>query len=197
MTRFLTVALGFGMALVPAMGQAQAPKLNRLLPVAAAPGQTVDITLQGENLAQPSGLWTNLPAVVELAGGGPKNGTEPGTVTYRFKLPAEAAAGASTASALATGKGISNLRLLAVDDLPTVRKADGNSTSRKAQDVQLPAGIEGRVDAESYDYYKFHAEAGQRLSFEVLARRLGSPLDPVTGAIARQPGTRAGLQRRR
>ena len=164
---------------MPGFGQAQAPKLNRLLPVAAAPGQTVDITLLGENLARPYGLWTSLPAAVEMAGGGQKNGTEPGTVTYRFKLPAETPLGVYGVR-LATDKGISNLRLLAVDDLPTVREADGNSTSRKAQEVQLPAGIEGRVDAESYDYYKFHAEAGQRLSFEVMARRLGSPLDPVS-----------------
>ena len=178
MRPFCTATLAICLAILPGIGQAQAPKLNRLLPVATAPGQAVDITLLGENLAQPSGLWTNLPAAVEMAGGGPKNGTEPGTVTYRFKLSAETPLGIFGVR-LATGKGISNLRLLVVDDLPTVREGEGNSTKSKAQDVQLPAGIEGRVDAEGYDYYKFHAEAGQRLSFEVLARRLGSPLDPV------------------
>jgi hypothetical protein len=178
MSRFIAALLMVIAALAPSVAPADPPKLSRLVPVAAAPGQTVEITLLGSNLAEPTGLWTNLPAVVEMAGGGPKNGKEPSTVTYRFKLPAQVPLGVYGVR-LANGKGISNLRLLAVDDLPTVREADGNSTAKKAQEVQLPCGIEGRVEAESYDYYKFHADAGQRLSFEVLARRLGSSLDPV------------------
>ena len=45
--------------------------------------------------------------------------------------------------------------------------------------MKLPAAIEGRGDTESYDYYKFNAEADQHVSVEALARRLGSSLDPV------------------
>ena len=36
----------------------------------------------------------------------------------------------------------------------------------------------GRVSAESSEFFKFTVTAGQRLSFEVLGRRLGSALDP-------------------
>src|SRR5690606_2704846 len=36
----------------------------------------------------------------------------------------------------------------------------------------------GRADAETTDYFKVKVKAGQRLSFEVLGRRLGSAFDP-------------------
>src|SRR5262249_40390433 len=36
----------------------------------------------------------------------------------------------------------------------------------------------GRADAEANDYFKINVKSGQRLTFEVLGRRLGSALDP-------------------
>src|SRR6185437_1218663 len=154
MKRFITAVLTINWSLWATICPADPPRLQRLLPVAVAPGQTVDVTLHGSNLADPTALWSNLPAAIELGGGGAKNGKEPTSVTYRFKLPAETAPGIYGVR-LATAKGISNLRLIAVDDLPTVLEAGGNSTAKKTQEVRLPAGIEGRVDQESYDFYKF------------------------------------------
>jgi hypothetical protein len=43
----------------------------------------------------------------------------------------------------------------------------------------LPIAVDGTVASVGRHYFKFKAAAGQSLSFEVLARRLGSPLDPV------------------
>ena len=132
--------------------------------------------LTGEALAQPTGLWTNLPGNIKLAPDVEQNGTLPGSVTYCLELPADTAPGVY-AIRLATGQGISNVRLLVVDDLPTVLEASDNVSVAKAQQLQLPVAVEGAAKAESRQYYKFHAEPGQRLSVEVLARRFGSPLD--------------------
>ena len=41
-----------------------------------------------------------------------------------------------------------------------------------------PCVVIGQVSAESSEFFKFTVAAGQRLSFEVLGRRLGSALDP-------------------
>lgn len=53
-----------------------------------------------------------------------------------------------------------------------------NSTSDKAVAVSLPAGINGRMEAESdVDYYAFEAKKGEAFTFEIHARRRGSSLD--------------------
>ena len=73
---------------------------------------------------------------------------------------------------------MSSLKLIAVDDLPsTPQKA--NATIDQAQPLSLPIAVDGQVASLARNYYKFAAEAGQRVSFEVLARRMGSALDPL------------------
>ena len=67
-----------------------------------------------------------------------------------------------------------------IDDLPTVaEQASTNKTPDKAQKLTLPIAVEGTYEAETFDYFTFHADAGQRISVEVVARRLSSPLDAV------------------
>ena len=57
-------------------------------------------------------------------------------------------------------------------------EAGNNNAKAMAQAVSVPSVIAGRIDAESSDYFKFTAKAGQRISFEVLGHRLGSAFDP-------------------
>jgi hypothetical protein len=45
--------------------------------------------------------------------------------------------------------------------------------------VSLPVAAEGACEATSSDYYRFTAKAGERVTVEVVARRLGSSLDPL------------------
>src|SRR5436305_632400 len=48
-----------------------------------------------------------------------------------------------------------------------------------AQRPPVPCVVSGRIDPETSNFYRFTVAAGQRLSFEVLGRRLGSQLDPL------------------
>jgi hypothetical protein len=68
---------------------------------------------------------------------------------------------------------------LVVDELPTVVAVDTNKSKSAAQVVSPPMVILGRIDAESSHFYRLQTAPGQRLTIEVLARRLGSPLDPL------------------
>ena len=79
---------------------------------------------------------------------------------------------------LATAQGLSNLRLFCVDDLPQVMQKPDNHTRETAQPLTAPCVVAGKTANEANDYYKITVAAGQRLSFEVLGRRLGSPIDP-------------------
>jgi hypothetical protein len=44
--------------------------------------------------------------------------------------------------------------------------------------VPTPSVVVGQINAETTDYYKISVQANQRVSFDVLGHRLGSPLDP-------------------
>src|SRR5581483_11277435 len=77
-----------------------------------------------------------------------------------------------------TDRGMSNVRLFCIDDLPPVAEKAGNNSKASAQQVPIPCVVVGQVAPESSDYFKITVAAGQRVSFDVLAHRLGGPLDP-------------------
>jgi hypothetical protein len=72
--------------------------------------------------------------------------------------------------------------------LPLIQEAAGeNNAFASAQAVSHPAGINGRIEAESdIDCYKFTAKKGEKLTIEVFARRCGSGLDPYLRIVNAQ-----------
>ncbi|MBI3468089.1 MAG: PPC domain-containing protein, partial [Planctomycetes bacterium] len=86
-----------------------------------------------------------------------------------------------------------------IDDLPPVAEAGNNKTAAQAQKVDLPCAINGTMEAESWDYYRFSAQANQKVTMEIVARRLGSKLDPhirlldATGRMLQQATDTDGL----
>lgn len=161
-----------------AVSRAQAPSITYTTPHAVAPGQATDIVLFGGGLANPTGAWWSLPVEATPTPGLDKNGTDPARVSYRVTVPANAAVGIYGLR-VATATGVSNLRLAMVDDLPSVNDNGANKTIATAQELTLPVAVDGACEPESFDFYKFNAAAGQRISVEVVARRLGYALDPA------------------
>ncbi len=157
---------------------AQAPSIGYTVPSAVAPQAAIDVRLVGSNLAGSTGLWTSFPASVELTPGIDKNGTDAGQVTYRI-TPGDGVSVGIGAVRVATGKGVSSLRLVMIDDLPSTVENGDNHTLATAQELTLPVAVDGHCDTEQFDFYKIKATAGQKLTVEVVARRLGYPLDPV------------------
>src|SRR5207302_4654770 len=74
-----------------------------------------------------------------------------------------------------TDSGISNVLLFSVSDLPEVEKVKDVDV----QKVSPPVLINGKLAGPQIDKYAFHAAAGQKLVFEVEARRAGSAIDPA------------------
>ena len=178
MPRLLLAAALTVVAIVSPLA-AEAPKLSYLIPAGVAPGELIEVKLYGTELSKASAIWSNLPGLTAAPATSDKQAKDqPGNGVFKFTVPADAAIGIYALRA-ATPEGISNLKLFLVDDLPTVRDNNGNKTPATAQPLTLPAAVEGSCEAESYDFYKIHAAAGQRVSVEVFARRLGSQLDPV------------------
>ncbi len=154
----------------------QAPNLLPVVPLGMQRGTTLEVTLTGTNLAGPTGVWTSFPAKVTIptdAGNGKNNAS----LKIKLEVPKDAPLGFHSIR-LATARGMSNSRLFCIDDLPQVLEKDTNRSLKTAQDVPVPCVVVGRADKEITDYFKFGAKANQRVSFEVLGRRLGSTFDP-------------------
>ena len=153
-----------------------APVLKPVAPYGAQHGTALDLTLAGQNLADPTGLWTNFPCKVTIPTDN-NNGKDPAKLLVHLEVPPDAPMGFH-ALRLATARGLSDLRLFCVDDLPQTMQKPDNRTRQTAQPVTPPCVVVGQTANEASDYYKVTVQAGQRLSFEVLGRRLGSPIDP-------------------
>ena len=153
-----------------------APSLNMPLPLGIQRGTALDLVLTGGNLANPTGFWAGFPAKVTIPTTD-KNGTEAGKLKVRLEVPADAPLGLYPCR-LANKAGVSNLRLFCIDDLPTVVETPTNRSKTTPQSVPVPCVVAGTTAAEVSNWFKISAKAGQRLSFDVLGRRLGGPIDP-------------------
>jgi hypothetical protein len=156
----------------------QSPVIHDAVPFALAPGKTETVTFFGEHLDGASELWVNCPATSTRVLTQKTNSPGAGQVAFQISVPKTVPVGI-VAARLAATNGVSDLYLLMVDDLPGVRETGTNKTLASAQRLEPPLAVEGHCDELANDYYRFHARKGQRLSVEVVANRLGSPLDPL------------------
>lgn len=78
------------------------------------------------------------------------------------------------------GQRRSNSVPYAVDTLPEIDESESNNTPKRAQKINLPAIINGRVsEGDDVDVFRVRGHAGARLVAEVTGRRLNSPLDSL------------------
>ncbi len=166
------------LALALNVASAQEPAISNTVPGAVAPGSTGNVVIQGGNLNGATKLWTNFPVTAVLAPGIEGNGTNPATVTFQLAVPPEVPSGIYGIRVL-TDHGISPIRLFLIDDLPTVAQAGNNTVLATPQVLTLPTAVDGAIGGLTKQYFKFPVQAGQTVSFEALARRMGSALDPV------------------
>jgi hypothetical protein len=152
----------------------QAPTLTTPANLGGKRGTTVEFPLTGTNLATPTAVLISIPANVAIL----EDTKDPTKPKVKVEIPADTPIGLHTIR-VATKNGVSNLRPFVVDELPEVAETDSNRTKDTAQMVTTPCVVTGRTDAEASDFFKVAVAAGQRLTFEVLARRIGSPLDPI------------------
>jgi hypothetical protein len=152
---------------------AQSPSLTKAVPSAAQPGRTATVELQGSGLVGATEVWTSFSAKAVL-----RTNTEAGKATCQITPPADAPVGVGALRVAGTN-GLSSLLLFMVDDLLTVQENGTNKSIATAQPIIFPTAVEGTVAESSFEYFKFTAKAGQQISVEVVAQRLGSRLDPV------------------
>ena len=153
-----------------------APSVRSVFPMGAAAGETVEISFQGRHLND----------LIEISFARPDIRAEV-ISSDDFRATARV----SVASKVPTGLHDFRLRtprgtcvcVFHVGAQSGRRETEPNNDLAHAQPVELPAMIDGVVDKADYDVFRFHAEAGQVLIFDVLARRAGSFLDATLGIL--------------
>lgn len=168
------------LAVSPVQGQVIAqrlrddvPAVTQLLPVGLARGQTVEVSLTGERLE-------GIDRIVGVPG-----------VTLNKVLSAEAKQARLTLDVAADAlpgiyacyflakSGLSNPKMVRIDAWPQSQEHEDNNRLSEATPLTWPCGVSGVLAAADQDWFQFDVPAGQRLMFDVLAARLGSPLRPV------------------
>ncbi len=141
-------------------------------PQAIEPSKTTRLVLAGTSFSAPLRVWTSCEAQVTVVS----------VEANQASIDVTPAAGVTVGSIglwVATAEGPTDVLQLLVDDLPSVLDNGTNHQREQAQEIASLAGIDGTSDGPLSDFYRFHAQAGQRIAFEVHAQRLGSTMDPV------------------
>lgn len=125
------------------------PFLTGISPLGGQAGAEVDLTFQGGNLAERERVRFPLPEA-------------PGMLLMRAK-------GAN---------GMSNAIPFHIEDLPEDREREGNDRIGAANEMEMPGIVNGGIAwPGDQDFYRVKGTGNQPMTFEIFARRLGSPLD--------------------
>ncbi len=153
----------------------QAPAVANLFPPGGQRGTTVEVEVQGRELADALGLLATVPVQATIV---PDKKEPASRALVRLQIPKEVPLGVHLLR-LTTRRGVSNPLPFCVDELPEIRAASDHRSPAQAQKIPIPCVVSGRLEAESSHYYRLALQAGQRICFEVVGRRMGSPIDPV------------------
>jgi hypothetical protein len=154
------------------------PVLGGVSPVALTRGQSIEVAVSGQNLGSvaAAALADARGVNIEVLKADKPN---PGEVRLKVTAAADAALGDREAR-LVGPAGVTRPLHVFVSQYPVVPEKEPNNAPEQAQAVALPATLVGRIDAAGdIDQFRFHADKGQTLIFDVHATRNGSPLEAV------------------
>ncbi len=190
-----------GAELHPSGNRTTPPTLNSVAPQGIARGTTVEMTVEGLNLARASAIYFSRPGVtgrilrvkelpdlpdIRLGSNGTPSTVDVGPlpprnqVTVEVEVAPDAEIG-SVSFRLLTPLGTSpEGRFLIEPYYGEAPDREPNDTPDQAFEVFLPAILTGAISRPGdVDYFKIQARAGQEISFYNGAMLIGSQLQPV------------------
>jgi hypothetical protein len=177
--RYRFTAGVFGLALVATISARPGdPVLEPPVPRGCQRGTFIEIALAGADFGEPLAVWFGAAGRGTLSPGATIGKDSTKFLTARVEIPADTPVGLYRLR-LASYGGLSNLRAFCVDGLPELPESGRHHTPAAARQIPVPSVVSGHTAEESGDFYRISAAAAQRVSFEVLGRRLGSPIDPL------------------
>ncbi|MBC7856326.1 MAG: PPC domain-containing protein, partial [Pirellulaceae bacterium] len=153
-----------------AVAQLPSPRLDRLAPLGAAAGTSVEVEVQGADLEEVKSLRFDHPGL----------SAEPLPMKERqFKITVAADVLAGTYDVRLVGRfGVSNPRLFAVSrGLIDIAEKEPNNDAATAQVVQVNSAVNGTSDGNDQDLFKVPLKKGQRVTIDCQAQRLDVQMD--------------------
>jgi hypothetical protein len=152
-------------AVVTSIAAFAGPVIREVQPHGAQRGTVVKLQLRGDGLAPGSRIQTSIPgSVARLVGPNSE-------LAFLVELKKDAQPGLYPLRVI-NEDGISNLMLFSVGLFPEVQEEDAEEL------IRTPVVVNGTLKPAEIDSYNFNAKAGEKLVFEVEARRMGSAIDP-------------------
>lgn len=178
MNRFFVLTVTVLCSTTWSVAQQSYPMLMSIDPVAAQIGATTEHVVKSRyTMADAYEVLVSGQGVVgEAVLPEPKEGDKPAptlqSLTLRFTVAPDAIPGVRDFR-IATPTGISTTGQLVITRDVVIAESGKNDTIQEANEVTIPATICGRIErAEDIDYFRFHAEAGDRICFHVRCMRL-------------------------
>ncbi len=163
------LALLLGLFLVvPVRAELPSIRFDRLTPLGAAAGSTVEVQIAGADIEEVKSLLFDHPGLkAEFVK----------DRTFRVTVAADVPAG--TYDVRLVGRfGVSNPRLFAVSHgLIEMTKKEPNNDHATAQQIAVNSAINGQTAQNREDVYRFALKKGQRIVIECQAGKLDSMLD--------------------
>ena len=153
---------------------ASQPRLNLILPRGVQRGTEQKLRLIGEriNEAQEILVYDAGIAVLKI------EPVDANTIDVTVGIAADCRLGEHVVQ-VRTLRGLSEFRSVYVGALPLVDEVEPNTTLDAPQAIGSNVTVQGTVTNEDVDYFVVEAKAGERISVEVEAVRLGCPLGTI------------------
>lgn len=158
-----------------ALGELPSVRLDRIQPLGAAAGTTVELQVSANDAEDAKQLLFDQPGLTAEF-------VSPG----KFKVSVAADVPEGTYDVRLLGRfGVSNPRLFAVSHgLADLAEKEPNNTPAEAQAVAINTAVNGAIDGDGQDFFRFTARAGQRLTLDCQAGKLDSELDGSMSVLA-------------
>jgi hypothetical protein len=155
-------------AVTTARADLPSPRFDRLTPLGAAAGSSVEVEVAGADIEDATKLLFDHPGITTQHLKGTK-----------FKVTVAADVPPGTHDARLLGRfGITNPRLFAVSSgLTEIAEKEPNDEPAQAQPVPVNAAVNGTSDQGKEDVFRVSVRKGQRVAVECFAQRLDSQLD--------------------
>ncbi|MFT4692118.1 MAG: PPC domain-containing protein [Verrucomicrobiia bacterium] len=151
-----------------------APRLLTTVPMGARVGQTLEVTIGGDNLDGQTRLLFSHPDITAKA----KGDTKADANKYLVTVGKDAPVGIHEARVM-TRLGISSCRAFTVGTKPEVIQAKGNQSLAKAMELKLNSVCNAATTKRALDYYSFEAKKGQRVVVECATKGIDSRMNGV------------------
>jgi hypothetical protein len=153
-----------------------APRIDRLAPLGASAGSSVEVEVQGADLEEAS-LRFEHPGITAT----PIEGKE-----RWFKVTIAGDVPAGTYDLRVVGRwGVSNPRIFAVTiGLVDIEEKEPNNEPAQAQRIELDSAVNANSDGNNFDVFRFTLAANKRVVIDCQAGKLESPLDATMSVAA-------------